>query len=76
MCRSSHIPESTISEKSASQKGLFLVAMFIRPRKGSKKTNVKMVNASVRQGSSKRRNTHHVSSGRFAYQIGMYCDQN
>ena len=76
MCRSIHMPERMIRLNTASHSGLFLVNMFISPRNGSTNTNVNTVNASGRHGSSKRRNTHQVSSGRFAYQITRYCDQN
>src|SRR2546425_13027506 len=74
-CRSIQIPDMIISVNTASQNGLDLVVLFIRPKNGSTKISVNAVKASGRHGCSKRRNTHQVSSYMFAYQIGRYCDQ-
>src|SRR5580765_4671666 len=54
--------------------GFVLLVLLSMPRNGIAKIMMNAANASGRHGSSKRRNTHHVSSDMSAYQIGRYCD--
>src|SRR6185503_4581678 len=69
-----HSPARITPLKPMISAGFVLLVLLSMPTSGSTKIIVNAANASGRHGSSKRRNTHHVSSDMFAYQMGRYCD--
>src|SRR5262249_32842006 len=72
--RSIHRPASTTHVNENSSAGFALLVLLSMPRNGIAKIIVNAANDSGRHGSSKRRNTHHVSSGMSAYQMGRDRD--